>query len=85
MLNSEPEWLHNEVTFHSEKLQNIVDELKRKYNLDIALKANSKQLFTGTLPLTNIDEALQILSSTYHLKTIKENGRIILVAVNEDQ
>ena len=77
-----PEWINDEVAFQQEKLLNIVAELNRQYDIEINVKGTADQLFTGTLPLNNLGEALQILTSTYHLKTINENGRIILVAVN---
>jgi transmembrane sensor len=76
---SEPEWLHEKLAFQKENLQDIVDELARQYNVEITLKATpSAQLFTGVLPRKNLDEALQILASIYHLKPIKEKGKIIL-------
>jgi transmembrane sensor len=76
---SEPEWLHEKLAFHKENLQDIVDELSRQYDVEITLKAApSNQLFTGVLPRRNLDEALQVLASIYHLKPIKEKGKIIL-------
>jgi transmembrane sensor len=82
---SEPEWLHDEIAFQKENLKNIISELARQYNINIELKTEAKQLFTGTIPLKNIDEAMQILTSTFHLKALKQDGRIILVAVNGPQ
>jgi transmembrane sensor len=76
---SEPQWLHEKLAFHKENLTNIVEELARQYDVEIELRAAaSAQLFTGVLPRTNLDEALQVLSSIYHLKPVKEKGKIIL-------
>jgi transmembrane sensor len=77
--NSEPEWLQEKLAFHKDNLQDIVDELTRQYDVEITLNAApSDQLFTGVLPRKNLDEALQILASIYHLKPVKEKGKIIL-------
>lgn len=67
-----PSWLENEISFEQERLKNILDEIERQYNIKISAKnINSNQLFTGKLPANNIDVALQIISSTYHLQTKK--------------
>ncbi|HEY0091357.1 MAG TPA: FecR domain-containing protein [Flavobacterium sp.] len=79
---AQPEWLDDEVAFEKENLKNILNELSRQYDIKITSKADAKQRFTGTLPLNNINEALQILSSTFHLTPVKENGGITLVAVD---
>jgi transmembrane sensor len=74
-----PEWLHDKLVFNKETLQGIAGELSRQYNVTIELPATpSTQLFTGVLPMRNLDEALQIVSTIYHLKPIKQNGKIIL-------
>lgn len=67
-----PSWLDNEISFEQERLKNILDEIERQYNIEITAKNNiSSQLFTGTLPSNNLEIALQIISSTYHLQTKK--------------
>ncbi|NJM79257.1 MAG: FecR family protein [Flavobacterium sp.] len=67
-----PSWLDNEISFEQERLKNILDEIERQYNVKISAKNNiSNQLFTGKLPSNNLDVALQIISSTYHLQTKK--------------
>lgn len=74
-----PEWLNNKLVFNKETLQAIIDELSRQYDVPIELKATpSAQLFTGVLPRKNIDEALQVIGAIYHLKAVRQNGKIIL-------
>ncbi|RZJ31777.1 MAG: DUF4974 domain-containing protein [Flavobacterium sp.] len=78
-----PEWLDQKLAFNKENLQDIVDELSRQYDVEIELNGvSSAQLFTGVLPMKNLDEALQIIGSIYHLKPQKTNGKIILVAAD---
>lgn len=80
-LNSEkPSWLQNEIKFNSNSLDEIISEIERQYAVEIEKdKINSKEFFTGTLPLNNLDMALKILCKTYHLRFTKTpEGKIIL-------
>ncbi|MGL2963298.1 FecR family protein [Flavobacterium sp. RSB2_4_14] len=78
--STKPEWTVNEIVFKKEKLQNILDELQRQYDCEIILNSKeNNQLFSGTLPTNNIKTALNVVSSTYHLKISKfEPKKIIL-------
>lgn len=76
---SQPEWLNGKMVFDTENLENIIGEISRQYDIAVELKdVLSNQLFTGVLPMKNLDEALQIIGSTYHLQTKKVDGKIIL-------
>lgn len=79
-----PEWLNNELVFYQEDLKSIVSEFERHFNVTLELKSNgNSQLFSGTIPVENIDNALEILSSSYHLKPIKvSKNKFILTAVD---
>ena len=70
-----PSWLESEITFEQEHLKNIIDEIERQYNLKIKSKFGSLQseeeLFTAKIPTNNLQIALKILSTTYHLETKK--------------
>lgn len=81
----EPEWMNNELVFNKENLEQIISELSRQFDVTIELKTpDSNQLFTGTIPIKNIDEALQILGSSYHLQSTKvNNNKFILESVDE--
>lgn len=66
---TQPEWTKGEIAFAEENLNTILSELERQYDCTFELKNySSEQLFTGTLPLNNRQEALQIIASMYHLK-----------------
>ena len=79
-----PEWLNNELKFYQVDLADIVKELERHFNISMELKCNTNtQLFTGTIPAQNIDFALQVLSTTYHLQPVKvSENNIILKSVD---
>lgn len=76
-----PAWLQDKLVFHKVNFPTIVGELNRQYDINILVKGvPSAQLFTGVLPRKNIDEALQIVASTYHLNLLRQDGKIILEA-----
>ncbi|OYQ37655.1 hypothetical protein CHU92_07815 [Flavobacterium cyanobacteriorum] len=75
----QPGWITFETTFTSERPENIIRELERQYNVAIKLEGKPEgSLFTGTIPMDNIDTALEFLESTYHLKSEKKGNTIIL-------
>ena len=72
LTTSKPEWLINQISFSSESLRNILDEIQRQYNVSIDVKAkHSDELFTGKIPTDNLDVALHIIATTYHLEPTK--------------
>ena len=79
-----PEWLNNELVFYQSDLKSIVSEFERHFNVTLELKSNgNSQLFTGTIPVENMETAVEILSSSYHLKTIKvSQNKFILTSVD---
>lgn len=69
-----PFWAMNQMDFEKERVTTIITEIERQYNCTIKLKnIQSKQLFTGKLPVDDIDVALQIIATSYHLKINKIN------------
>lgn len=77
---STPEWLKNEVHFTKEKLQAILDEISRQYAIEIEYTGKpTNQVFSGTIPMNDLDVALEIIATTYHLQIVKKNeAKIIL-------
>ncbi|HNP33670.1 MAG TPA: FecR family protein [Flavobacterium sp.] len=78
--STKPEWTADEIDFKKENLKNIIEELERQYDCKIVLNSQQNtQLFTGTLPSDNIKTALEIITSTFHLKISKfEDNKYIL-------
>lgn len=77
--NQNPEWLENQIAFNKEHLREILDEIQRQYNVSIDVKTKCpEELFTGKIPTNNLDIALKIIASTYHLESTKtESNKII--------
>jgi transmembrane sensor len=77
--NLKPEWLENKIAFNNENLRNILDEIERQYN--VSIKMNGKMpddLFTGKIPIDNLNIALQIISTTYNLNHSDYNKKNII-------
>lgn len=75
-----PGWIGYEAKFYDESLEAIAKEMERQYNVTITVPQVDKK-FTGTLPLNNIDEALQIIETAYtayNIKYLKNGKKIIL-------
>lgn len=73
---SMPKWASEEIeiSFTNQNLKTIIADIEKTYN--VIIKTNtitSEQLFTGKLPSNNLDVALQIIASTYHLQIKKSN------------
>lgn len=67
-----PEWMDNQICFYKENIRPLLDEVERQYNIKIELNAkDTSSLFTGKLPSKDLDVALQIISTTCHLKAKK--------------
>lgn len=77
--SSQPEWMDNQICFYKENIRTILDEVERQYNIKIHLNAKDTiSLFTGKLPAKDLNTALQIISTTYHLEARKvSNNKII--------
>ncbi|WP_276976009.1 FecR domain-containing protein [Flavobacterium filum] len=72
---TEPDWLSKQVAFTAAQLPAILEEMMRQYNIDIQMKGKATpQRFTGTIPMNNLDVALEIVATTYHLKMTKINN-----------
>lgn len=74
-----PEWMDNQICFYRENIKSLLDEVQRQYNITIELNSkDTTSLFTGKLPANDLDVALQIISTTYHLKAKKVSKNKII-------
>lgn len=78
--STKPEWTENQILFKKESLTNILDELERQYDCKIVLNTKeNQQLFSGTVPSNNLKDAIEIVSSTFHLKLFKFEAKNIIL------
>lgn len=74
-----PEWIEDQICFYKEDIRSILDEVERQYNISIELNSkDTTSLFTGKLPAKDLNVALQIISTTYHLKANKVSKNKII-------
>ncbi|PBJ09332.1 FecR family protein [Flavobacterium sp. ACN6] len=74
-----PEWMNNQICFYKENIRSLLDEVERQYNIKIELNTKDTiALFTGKLPAKDLETALQIISTTYHLEAKKASGNKII-------
>jgi len=77
---TQPGWLNHETYFGKVRLQEVISEMERQYNITINLDAKVENRFNGTIPMNNIDNALDQIILVYHLQAKKEGNIITLSA-----
>lgn len=78
-------WINNRFVFHLSELQDIVNTLKRWYNIDIQIDDESLRTrkFTGIIPkYNNIDSVFNILEETTDIKFVKGSNKTIKIIKN---
>ena len=76
--NGTPSWLNNESSFKSIPLHYVLDELKRQYDIDIALEQiDTNQLFTGSFSNEDLTLALKSISLPLNLNYKLEGKKVL--------
>ena len=82
-VNAAPSWVFNESSFNSIPLAYVLDELKRQFDIQITTEnIDLTQLFTGTFSNTNLDLALQSISTPTQLTYTLEGNKVLFYAKN---
>lgn len=77
--NLSPGWLNYEPVFESESLAGVIAEMERQYNIKIVLKGKQpKKGFSGSIPMNDLNSALESIKVTYHLKAERTGSTIVL-------
>lgn len=73
-------WQRKEMVFRNNSLAYVIKAIEKAYNVQIntTYKDSISDLFTGTIPSSNLNEALQVLEKSYHLKGSIKGNNIIL-------
>jgi len=81
--NTTPSWMSNESTFKSIPLNYVLDEFERQYNIEVKTQnVNLEQLFTGSFSNTNINLALQSISTPSQIKYELEGNNVLFYVEN---
>lgn len=73
-------WKNGDMIFRNAELSRVLHMIEEYY--DVIIKINCEECFSdkfsGTLPLDDLNEVLEILERSYHLITVKENKEIVM-------
>ena len=76
-------WRRGELVFRNVPFAEVLKELEEVYHVSIVIETEEidyqNDLFTGVLSRTNINEALEVIEHSYHLKATLKDGKITLV------
>jgi ferric-dicitrate binding protein FerR (iron transport regulator) len=76
-------WRRGDMVFRNTELSQVIRTIGKNYNMTIKIDCEKylSDLFTGTLPINDLNEALSVIEHSYHLKAII-NGREIILKSN---
>ena len=71
-------WKRGDMVFRNTKLAQVIKTIEENYNITIAAECDDclTDTFTGTLPVNDLNEVLEVLERSYHLKAVL-NGKSI--------
>ncbi len=76
--NTTPSWMMDESSFKSIPLRFVLAELERQYNLEISTEnIDLNQSFTGSFSNTNLNLALQSISTPYQIAYTKQGDKVL--------
>lgn len=75
-------WRRGELVFRNTPLADVLEEIEKVYQVSIVMETEETDylhdLFTGVLSRANINEVLEVIEQSYHLKATLNNGIIRL-------
>lgn len=75
-------WQRKELVFREATFSEVLDALSDVYNINIVLDGDANAFhedsFTGVVSSTDLNEALEVIGRSYHLKAILKDGKIHL-------
>lgn len=78
-----PSWMSSESSFKSIPLSYVLDEFERQFNIKVETQnVDLEQLFTGTFSNTNINLALQSISTPSRINFELKEGKVLFYAEN---
>lgn len=76
-------WRRGELVFRNVPFKEVLEEISKAYRMPVMMEnrdeALQDDLFTGVLSRTNINEVLEVIERSYHLKAVLKDGQIRLV------
>lgn len=79
-------WRRGELVFRNVPFAEVLEEIGKVYHVSIIMEAAEQEyqndLFTGVLSRTDINEVLEVIEHSYHMKAILKDGKIRLVGLH---
>jgi ferric-dicitrate binding protein FerR (iron transport regulator) len=77
--SDETQWTHNRIVFDNEKLQQIIPQLERWYNVQFELKTReNSRLYNGTFENDNLEDVLKALQVIGKFNYKIDKNRVII-------
>jgi transmembrane sensor len=76
-------WKLKEMIFRNEPLSSVIEAIEKEYNVHIKVShsAYMTDLFTGTIPSNDIQEALEVLEKSYHFHSTMKDRQILITPI----
>ena len=73
-------WRIGDMVFRNTSLQNVIQTIENSYNVNITVNCDScfNDTFTGTMPISDLNEVLEIIEQSYSIKAYIEGKDIVL-------
>jgi len=73
-------WQAGDMVFRNTELAFVLQAIENNYDVNIMINCKDclNDKFTGTLPITNLNEVLEIIEKTYHMKATMRDKKIVL-------
>lgn len=73
-------WRKGNLVFRNATLTTIIRTIEENYNVDIKLECEDclNDTFTGTMPISNLNEVLEIIEKSYHMQSVIKGNEIVL-------
>ncbi len=82
-LTTEPSWVNNESSFKSIPLAFVLKEFERQFNVEVETRnIDLDELFTGSFSNTNMDLALQSISTPSQISFTLEGNKVLFYGDN---
>jgi ferric-dicitrate binding protein FerR (iron transport regulator) len=73
-------WTKKKWILENTSLLQVAEQIQETFGLEVSVPDTSlqKESMTGVIPVETLDEALEVLTSTYNIKIEKKNNRLII-------
>lgn len=76
-------WQRGDMSFHNTELWAVIRSIEENYNVTIKVECSACMTdpFTGTLPINNLNEVLEVIERSFHLKAVIAGKEILMKSI----